>query len=111
MWLFFRANVSASSSSTRRWARRARRPAGAGALAPLYVPELKVSRLTALNTGLQGGGRGDSIEVVFNIRTDRAGWELGRVLSRRELDRFLGFSRGLGDAADAYSGVWRDDAR
>ena len=69
-----------------------------------------MSRLTALNTGLQGGfGRGDSIEVVFNIRTDRAGWELGRVLSRRELDRFLGFSRGLGDAADAYSGVWRDD--
>ena len=31
------------------------------------------------------------------------------MLTRRELDRFLGFSRGLGDAADAYSGVWRDD--
>ena len=111
VWLFFRANVSGVELEYEKMGEAgASGPAGAGALAPLYVPELKVSRLTALNTGLQGGfGRGDSIEVVFNIRTDRAGWELGRVLSRRELDRFLGFSRGLGDAADAYSGVWRDD--
>ena len=99
----------ASSSSTRRWAyERATSTAarnGAPRRARSYVPELKVSRLTALNTGLQGGfGRGDSIEVVFNIRTDRAGSGAGRdAHAAFGLDRFLGFSRGLGDAADAYS--------
>lgn len=94
---------------------------------PLYVPQIRIVRLRALNTGLQGGyGRGDSIEVAFNIRTDRAGLPLRKVFDRTILERLvlLGddenvlrnldarrrrIRSSLGDSPASVSGVWVDN--
>lgn len=98
-----------------------------GVIASLYVPQIRIVRLRALNTGLQGGyGRGDSIEVSFNIKTDRAGLPLREVFDRTILDRLVileddedilrsldGRRRrlrsSLGDSPAAVSGVWADN--
>ena len=94
---------------------------------PLYVPQIRIVRLRALNTGLQGGyGRGDSIEVAFNIKTDRAGLPLREVFDRTILERLvlLGDDENvlrnldarrrrvrssLGDSPASVSGVWADN--
>ena len=83
-------------------------------IASLYVPPLAVARLWARNTGRQGGyGTGDSLELTFARRTDRAGFAIGEFIDRQTLDEFLVFNdlgeAGLGIDAGAYAGVWRDD--
>ena len=83
-------------------------------IAALFPPPLAVARVMARNTGLQGGyGVGDSIEITFNRRTDRAGVEVAQHLTRRWIDELLvldGASDGaLGVDPQAYGGVWRDD--
>lgn len=83
----------------------------------LYAPQLRIARLFARNTGLQGGyGAGDTIEVTFATRTDRAGFGIGERLSRKVLDELLEVTSdaqwgSLGAASDefAYGGFWRDD--
>lgn len=75
----------------------------------LYVPPLAIVRLVARNTGHQGGyGTGDTIEVTFSRKTDRAGFGVGEVLSRSTLDQFLILSEDFGEEPKAYAGVWRD---
>ena len=79
-------------------------------LARLYVPPLEIVRLVARNTGVQGGyGLGDSIEVTFRTRTDRAGLAVGTPLDRSTVDSLLYLSHDLGPDERAYFGVWRDD--
>jgi hypothetical protein len=79
-------------------------------LESLSMPPLRIARLFARNTGEQGGyGTGDSIEVTFARRTDRAGFTIGEILHRYELDQLLIFERELGPDVRAYAGVWRDD--
>lgn len=58
----------------------------------------------------QGGyGTGDSIEVTFSQRTDRAGFVIGEILSRKTIDELLILDADLGPDPRAYTGVWRDD--
>ena len=69
--LIFRANVSAACCEL------TLDENNKGVIASLYVPKIRIVRVRALNTGQQGGyGRGDSVEVSFNIKTDRAGLPL-----------------------------------
>ena len=76
----------------------------------LYMPPLRVSRLFARNTGQQGGyDTGDSMEITFARRTDRAGFAVGEILRRKTIDELLIFDHQLGTHPDAYAGVWRDD--
>ena len=79
-------------------------------LLALFMPALSIVRLTARNSGSQGGyGLGDSIEVTFNRRTDRAGFDVGQPLTKMVLEELLVVEGSLGDDPQAYSGVWRDD--
>ena len=76
----------------------------------LYVPELRIARLVAVNSGVQGGyGRGDVLAIIFATRTDRAGFGVGRVLLRSTVDELLFFSAPLGVDARAYAAAWADD--
>ena len=77
--------------------------------AALYVPALRIVRLRAHNTGHQGGyGRGDTIEIRFNLRTNLADFSLGQALDRLAVGQLFLFSHSMGDAQDAFSGQWRD---
>jgi hypothetical protein len=105
-------------------------------LSSLHVPPLQIARLLARNTGVNGGyargdsiehngcmpvlttapspphryARGDSIELTLRTRTDRAGFAVGEMISRDELDELLVFSpaTALGPDERAVAGVWRD---
>ena len=78
-------------------------------VAALYVPPLRIVRLVARNTGEQGGyGTGDTIELTFSRRTDRAGFGVGELIGRSTLDRFLTFNAELGADPKAYAAIWRD---
>jgi hypothetical protein len=65
------------------------RPAIEGeTVSSLFTPPISIVRLVARNTGHQGGwGAGDTIEITTNIRTDRAGFEQGQIISREEVHR------------------------
>jgi len=67
-------------------------------------------RVHAYNAGNQGGyGIGDRIEITFNIRTDRAGFQIQQLIMRPDLDRLLVFSPLFAEGHDAYFGVWLSD--
>ena len=102
--LLFRANISATCCDLKL------DETAHGALASLYVPPLRIVRLRAANTGRQGGyGAGDTVEVAFNVRTNRARLPLREVFDRTTVDRLLYSSTPLGDSPAAVSGVWTDN--
>ena len=84
---------------------------GGETIETLFIPPIRVVRLIARNTGQQGGyGSGDTLELTFARRTDRAGFGAGEVIPRHTLDRLLIIEGAdLGADPRAYAGVWRDD--
>jgi len=76
----------------------------------LVVASLRVVRHLAHNTGRQPAyGVGDTIEITFNVRTNRAGFAVGKVLQQHEIDRLIIFEPPIGDRTDGYSARWVTD--